>query len=757
MRRSVLHLSLTCGLLAFASSTHAQVVSPTWVSLDPLAGPGSPPTVVVNAALSNTQHTVVDIAIPGFYSQSVIKVGSGTFKALSLPRRSPLETLQVPGKPALPVINMMLGIPTDAAGIVLGGVDVQATSTLTGYGDTIPDQPDADEIEDQPLTQPPFEFDRTFYATSADYPTVDAQTTAAPGAMGDVRVQSVGICPFKLNPATGQLTVRTHMRLTFAHAGVPSAPIELTKRGMRNLAPIVPNLPANPSVWVVNTQTYNGAYLFIVAPDKVDDIEPLVQQKKERGFKVTVATTANIDLAPAGITYSDIETAINGWYLQNSYSDRYVLLVGDHEVLPIGQSPLFPLIPWKSDYYYGCVGNDYYVDVNLGRITYSDGNPTPAVADLAEIVDRIIAYEDHPLSSNYYNEVLLTAHREVDAGFVKNMKIIEATPYAYPPNFTHLWGTEANGTTANAFAEINENKHLIYYRGHGGVTRWHEWDFTGQHLHQDDIPYDYQPQNPNLSPIFINSACANGAFHAIDVDSICEELMENSNGAIATYGATSSSRRDINDLFTFNFFELLYTYEVCNLSLLCNLSQLFAYQAVEWDGGSIDADRFKNMSQYVFFGDPEMKMYRTNPDPLYCPGLPSSVGFGPQSLAVHVQTSSGQALPGALVAIFKDGEFDTNTYANASGDVVLAINPTNAGRISVRAYSDDLNKAAFRAEIVVRCPADFNGSGSPTVQDLFDFLAAYFSSDPRADINRSGTISVQDIFDFLAAYFAGCA
>jgi hypothetical protein len=42
------------------------------------------------------------------------------------------------------------------------------------------------------------------------------------------------------------------------------------------------------------------------------------------------------------------------------------------------------------------------------------------------------------------------------------------------------------------------------------------------------------------------------------------------------------------------------------------------------------------------------------------------------------------------------------------------------------------------------------------VQDIFDFLAAYFSNGPGADFNGSGAVSVQDIFDFLAAYFAGC-
>ncbi|MFN7022337.1 MAG: GC-type dockerin domain-anchored protein, partial [Phycisphaerales bacterium] len=52
---------------------------------------------------------------------------------------------------------------------------------------------------------------------------------------------------------------------------------------------------------------------------------------------------------------------------------------------------------------------------------------------------------------------------------------------------------------------------------------------------------------------------------------------------------------------------------------------------------------------------------------------------------------------------------------------------------------------------------DFNQSGAITIQDLFDFLAAYFAMDPATDVNESGTLSVQDLFDFMAIYFAGCA
>lgn len=55
-----------------------------------------------------------------------------------------------------------------------------------------------------------------------------------------------------------------------------------------------------------------------------------------------------------------------------------------------------------------------------------------------------------------------------------------------------------------------------------------------------------------------------------------------------------------------------------------------------------------------------------------------------------------------------------------------------------------------------RCPGDFNGSGTDTIQDIYDFISAFFAQSPAADVNASGTVSVQDLFDFLAGYFAGC-
>jgi hypothetical protein len=53
------------------------------------------------------------------------------------------------------------------------------------------------------------------------------------------------------------------------------------------------------------------------------------------------------------------------------------------------------------------------------------------------------------------------------------------------------------------------------------------------------------------------------------------------------------------------------------------------------------------------------------------------------------------------------------------------------------------------------CRGDFNQSGALEVQDIFDYLNAWFATFPAADFNGGG-LDVQDIFDFLNAWFGGC-
>jgi formylglycine-generating enzyme len=54
------------------------------------------------------------------------------------------------------------------------------------------------------------------------------------------------------------------------------------------------------------------------------------------------------------------------------------------------------------------------------------------------------------------------------------------------------------------------------------------------------------------------------------------------------------------------------------------------------------------------------------------------------------------------------------------------------------------------------CRGDFNGVGGISVQDIFDFLAAWNARLASADFNGVDGVTVQDIFDFLARWSEGC-
>jgi hypothetical protein len=57
------------------------------------------------------------------------------------------------------------------------------------------------------------------------------------------------------------------------------------------------------------------------------------------------------------------------------------------------------------------------------------------------------------------------------------------------------------------------------------------------------------------------------------------------------------------------------------------------------------------------------------------------------------------------------------------------------------------------------CYADFNKANAISVQDIFDYLNAWFAASPYCHVGGDGIVgpTVQDIFTFLNAWFAGCS
>ncbi len=106
-----------------------------------------------------------------------------------------------------------------------------------------------------------------------------------------------------------------------------------------------------------------------------------------------------------------------------------------------------------------------------------------------------------------------------------------------------------------------------------------------------------------------------------------------------------------------------------------------------------------------------------------------------------------------------NGVSGTGSIASGAQTASLSISNFKAGDTGQYycAITGPCGQTSSSIVTLTHCAADFNCSGgSPTVQDIFDFLAAWFASSPSADFNGDTLINVQDIFDFLAAWFGGC-
>jgi hypothetical protein len=104
----------------------------------------------------------------------------------------------------------------------------------------------------------------------------------------------------------------------------------------------------------------------------------------------------------------------------------------------------------------------------------------------------------------------------------------------------------------------------------------------------------------------------------------------------------------------------------------------------------------------------------------------------------------------------EDYVFDPRLEPGIAPAILQELSQQNVAYLMVRGVGTTMPRVVRMTETCLPCPADWDASGSVSVQDLFTFLAAWFGGDPRADWDGSGALGVQDLFDYLAAFFVGC-
>ena len=144
-------------------------------------------------------------------------------------------------------------------------------------------------------------------------------------------------------------------------------------------------------------------------------------------------------------------------------------------------------------------------------------------------------------------------------------------------------------------------------------------------------------------------------------------------------------------------------------------------------------------------------------------------GFGPVQVAAGQTVSLTAAGTGSppftyqwrrnAVPVVNGPTGSGSTFSGATTFNLVIVNtrPSDAGTYTCLVTNPCGVQATSAARtLTVFCAADFNHDGAVNVQDIFDFLSAWFANLPAANFNGVGGINVQDIFDFLAAWFGPC-
>ena len=260
-----------------------------------------------------------------------------------------------------------------------------------------------------------------------------------------------------------------------------------------------------------------GEILVIHTPRDAEAIQPYIDWKRQKGFKVSSTEV------PAGTNArSVIETAYAG-----NPDILFVQIAGDwadikSDLGTSGNAPMDPML--------GCVaGSDLYPELIVGRFS------AESTADLTVQIEKTINYEKNPdLTGGWYGSGLgigspegegIGDDGEIDYAHIEIIKENKLIPFTYETVY-EAYSNPSSTVVANY---INSGLGIINYCGHGSNTSWGTSGYSNTNINNST--------NGSKLPFIFSVACVNGAFHS----GTCFAeawLRKSGGGAVATLMST---------------------------------------------------------------------------------------------------------------------------------------------------------------------------------------------------------------------------
>jgi len=676
-------------LPAFAIGAAAQQAGDwAWVQLDN-APAGSPSEILLDEARSNASDTFVQLVVHGFWQRLRHDPEGKAYTEIRVPGMGSTREI---GAPRTPTIRFSIAIPEGVkantqrnANWLQVSVTEEArhTQVVDSLWPRVIASTDQNAPDPQNVSTPEeFRIDSAIYAQDQAWP----GNTPLRGAVSSSRLRSiesveVELSPVRWNPGTRQLEVSRQLEVHLSHPIEPksSSPISFDREKLAKLA--FSNWTSVQEFFPIDRLRFRANYL-IIYPDASysDEVEPLVDQKRARGYGVTEMRVDEI-----GGTCEQIRSAIQTWEASVPiWRDAYVLLVGDTDVIPLCTSPTG--VP-TDDLYASTNGDDLDEEVYLGRLSINNE------ADLANQIAKILAYEDNPASFCCYHQAGLWAHKEGAPGKYEGAhETVRTNTYAVAPSFLTYYGSQAGVGDSDIVNEVDGGVGVLAYRGHGSsastATSWNQVsDFfdggdvgtLGNASPRTPVVWSFACSNSDLD---LGGSCAGGDCGTTSSDdSIAEIWMEKPDSAsVSYYGATVPSYTDENHILDEWMFLAVFDEALTK--------QSHAIKRAEAQTASLVGD--DNAWMYLLLGDPDMDIRRSNPMnfEIMRPESLNPCVSQDCSLNFQVFDDDGNPVPNALVGLWKEGptresegEVFINGYTNDQGIVNLEASPLTVGEI----------------------------------------------------------------------------
>lgn len=620
----------------------------SWVSFK---GTQQPEQTELSILESNPQGMTIEVNVPGMYMQELTQENM-TFQHISL---TDGRTTKAVGRPELPMINEVIGIPGNMK--VSWNIIQMETTTLTGYHiypfqTPTTDNPGGHDKE--------FVMDKAFYSKDAGYPSENV-VMGQPQIWRDVKLANLHVTPFSYNPARQELTAITKLVVEVEFAGVDASmeftpKMELTPKFFNMYEAAIPNF--DDLGYTLTLREEPGIkYLVITNEEALETIQPLVDWKNQMGHTVEVRT-----LEPGFEEPEDFKTYIAELY--DSDGLEYVLMVGD--AYPNGGSGggpnIVPMYYWSpggdpsySDSWYTCLDgpNDHYADLAIGRFVY-DNNSLDELE--LQINKTMLHYLNPDVADNWAENTILIAHKEQYPGkYTQCCNEIADFEYSIQtPIFEKAYGGESY-SNADVIEFVNETGVGIFnYRGHGSATQLWDWTNTNpSHFTATDVS---QLTNSERPFVFFDVCCDNMDIVGYNGDCLCESFMKHDGGSVAVNGAIIPSYTIPNHDYDKEMYKAVFDEDITNIGYVTNFANITVLN-VHGDIG------MSNVRTYLWLGDASIEPWTMQPVDLTV-SHDEQLFLGMSDFTVTVVGQSGPA-EGAMVCVTNE---DQSVYAVAYTD-----------------------------------------------------------------------------------------